>query len=65
MVFSAAELEAVPGVFPDSEFVRKTVGTGNVCERAAVLAGGKLIVPKTAGNGVTVAVSVKDWGIEF
>lgn len=64
-LFSAGELESVPGEFSDSEFVRKTVGTGNVCERAAALAGGKLIVPKNAENGVTVAVSVKDWGIEF
>lgn len=63
--YSAEQLNAVPGVFEESEFVRKTVGTGNVCERAAVLAGGKLIIGKTAVNGVTVAVSVRDWRIEF
>ncbi len=63
--FDAAQLNAVPGEFEESEFVRKTVGTGNVCERAAVLAGGRLIVGKRADNGVTVAVSEKEWRVEF
>ena len=63
--YSAEELNAVPGEFDESEFVRKTVGTGNVCERAAVLAGGELIIKKTAVSGVTVAVSVQDRRIEF
>ena len=52
-------------IMPLSEFVRKTVGTGNVCERAAVLAGGELIIKKTAVNGVTVAASVQERRIEF
>ena len=55
----------MPGEFEESEFVRKTVGTGNVCERAAVLAGGELIIKKTAVNGVTVAASVQERRIEF
>ena len=63
--YTADELNAVPGEFDESEFVRKTVGTGNVCERAAALAGGKLIIKKTAHGGVTVAVSIQDWRIEF
>lgn len=63
--YTADELNAVPGEFDESEFVRKTVGTGNVCERAAVLAGGRLIIKKTAVNGVTVAVSVQERRIEF
>ena len=63
--FSADELNAVPGIFEESEFVRKTVGTGNVCERAAVLAGGKRILKKTAENGVTVAAAIADWGVTF
>lgn len=63
--FSADELNAVPGIFEESEFVRKTVGTGNVCERAAVLAGGKKILKKTAENGVTVAAAIADWGVMF
>ncbi len=63
--FSAEELNAVPGEFSESEFVRKTVGTGNVCERAAVCKGGKLLVGKTAIDGVTIAVATDDWRVEF
>ncbi len=63
--YTAEELNAVPGEFTESEFVRMTVGTGNVCERAAALSGGELIVRKTAENGVTVAVAKKKWGITF
>ncbi len=63
--FTAQQLDAVPGDFAESEFVRKTVGVGNVCERAAVCAGGKLIIPKTAANGVTVAAAELDWRAAF
>lgn len=63
--FSAEELEAAPGAFAESAFVRKTVGTGNVCERAAVLAGGELVVQKCVESGVTVAVSRGSWEIVF
>ncbi len=62
---SAEQLDAVPGRFEDSDFVRRTVGVGNVCERAALAKGGRLIVPKTAEAGVTVAVAELEWGIDF
>lgn len=62
---AAERLNAVPGNFAESEFVRNAVGVGNVCERAAAASGGRLIVPKTAGNGVTVAVAELKWGIDF
>ena len=55
--FSAEELMNVPGDFSHSDFVARTTGSDNVCERAAVCAGGSLIVRKTAGIGVTVAVA--------
>lgn len=55
--FSPEVLAAQQGHFTDSEFVRKTVGTGNVCERSAVAAGGTLILQKQAGKGVTVALA--------
>ena len=48
--------EVVPSVSP-SDFVRATVGVDNVCERAALAGGGKLIFPKLAHGGVTVAFS--------
>ena len=56
--YTAEELEAVPGVFPESEFVRKTVGTGNVCQRAALLSGGRLIAEKTRFPGITMALAL-------
>lgn len=63
--YTADELNALDGIFDESDFVKKTVGTGNVCERSAVLAGGKLIVKKSTMDGVTVAVAEKDWRVEF
>ena len=63
--YTAEELNTVPGEFEESAFVKQTVGVGNVCERAAVSAGGKLLVRKTALNGVTVAVGIKEWSVVF
>ena len=58
MTYSAEELKAVPGVFAHSDFVEKTVGVGNVCERAAVLAsGGVLLTGKTVMEGMTFALA--------
>lgn len=55
--FSAAELAAAEGNFTPSDFVKGVTGVDNVCERAAVCAGGAILVPKQAKNGVTVAVA--------
>ena len=63
--FTAAQLREVPGALARSEFVQRTVGVDNVCERAALAAGGRLIVSKTAMDGVTVAVAEMEWGIDF
>ena len=63
--YTAEQLNAVPGSFSKSEFVKNTVGVDNVCERAAAASGGEIIVRKTALNGVTVAVAEEKWGIEF
>lgn len=63
--YTADQLNALYGTFTESEFVRRTVGVGNVCERAAVCGGGTLIIPKTAKDGVTVAASVHEWRVEF
>ena len=56
-VYPAAELAAVEGDFTPSDFVKGVTGVDNVCERAAVRAGGTILVPKQAKNGVTVAVA--------
>ncbi len=66
--FPAEVLKEVQGEFSVSDFVSKTVGVDNVCERAAAAACGKnyrLLVPKNAGNGVTAAFAVKDWSVRF
>ena len=63
--YTAEALNAVKGDFAPSAFVQSTVGVDNVCARAAAASGGRIIVPKTALNGVTVAVAELKWGIEF
>ena len=55
-LMTAAELMSAEGEFAHSDFVEQTTGADNICERAAVCAGGKIIVRKTAENGVTCAV---------
>lgn len=57
--YTAEELNEVPGEFESSEFVRRTVGVDNVCERSALAQGGRLLLGKQAGNGTTVALSVR------
>ncbi len=77
--FSAEELMNASGDFSGSEFVLKTVGADNICERAAALAadGGcraaskyfkhsdQLVLRKTAGDGVTVAAAIDNVKICF
>jgi cobalt-precorrin 5A hydrolase len=66
--FTAEELNALAGDFAASEYVREVAGTDNVCERSATAGGlagggkGRLIVGKTARNGVTLAVFEKERG---
>lgn len=56
--YSAPELRRVEGDFTASDIVMKAVGVDNVCERAAAICGnnGRMIMQKTAKDGVTVAV---------
>ena len=68
LTFSAGELSGISGDFSSSEFVRKTVGVDNICERAALLAcghKGELAVKKCARDGMTVAVAKKEWRVDF
>lgn len=67
--YPADELRAVPGQFTPSAFVASVTGVDNVCERSAVKASdGTLLLPKTAGGGVTLALAVRpfapDWRTE-
>ncbi len=57
--YSSGQLEAVSGSFLESEYVKKVTGTGNVCERAAILGSsyGRMVQEKTARDGVTVSMA--------
>ena len=63
VTFGAQALEeaALPGWdFSESERVRSAVGTGNVCERAAVAAGAqRILLAKTAKDGMTICVGIR------
>lgn len=62
---SAQELRAVEGEFTSSGFVQSVTGVDNVCERAALLGADRLIVKKTALNGVTVAIAAEIMEVRF
>ena len=60
VTYSSEALESIREVSKESAFVKKITGTGNVCERAALLgSGGKMLLPKTAIGRVTVSVAQK------
>ncbi len=68
VTYPAADLESLEGDFSESEFVRQTIGTGCVSERAAMYhckGEGTLILKKTAENGVTAAIAEKKWRLKF
>lgn len=56
---SAAELARLEGDFWHSDFVERTVGVDNVCERAACAAGETLLLGRRAEGGVTVALAAR------
>lgn len=64
--YTSDELMSVDGDFTTSEFVQKTTGADNVCERSAILqSGGRIVAKKTGQNGVTVAVAEREINIDF
>lgn len=63
--YSARELAALEGDFTPSERVLRVTGVDNVCERAAMMGAERLVTPKTARNGVTVALALEDWRAHF
>jgi cobalt-precorrin 5A hydrolase len=67
ITYTAEELQQVESEegFTESDFVRSVTGVGNVCERAALKGAGakRLLIPKTARAGVTVAAAVRDYTI--
>ena len=66
ITYSAGELEKAVGSFEPSDFVKSVTGVGNVCERAAALAGEReFILPKTAKDGMTLAATAPKWRVVF
>lgn len=67
VTFSAEELGKVEGNFTHSQFVEQTVGVDNVCERAAMKAcpEGRIIQKKRTYDGVTAAIVMSDWSVDF
>ncbi|MEG0019619.1 MAG: cobalamin biosynthesis protein, partial [Oscillospiraceae bacterium] len=65
--YTSEQLNKVQGDFIGSEFVKSVTGVDNVCERSAALASGngRLIVKKTALDGVTIAVALRKLEVSF
>lgn len=61
----AVRAEIVNRQLPESEWVRRHIGLGAACEPAALWVAGegaRLVLPKQAGGGVTVALALADGG---
>lgn len=70
ITYTAEELKEVDGTFAESKFVKEITGVDNVCERAALLGSckegrGRLVLRKYAQEGVTVALAMKKWSVNF
>lgn len=64
---TADELNKVEGKFNGSEFVKKITGVDSVCERSAVKFSnnGKIIVSKRSHEGMTMALTINEWSVDF
>ena len=63
--YPAERLRDVAGEFTPSAFVSSVTGVDNVCERSAMIGAERLVVKKTARDGVTVAMAVEHWEVHF
>ncbi|MEF9953526.1 cobalt-precorrin 5A hydrolase [Clostridium sp.] len=58
-------LSKVQGEFTSSSFVKSITGVDNVCERSALVNGGKLILRKTVYKGMTISIAKVEGGVNF
>lgn len=67
VVYSITQLAQAQGTFTPSDFVQRTIGIDNVCERAAICSSqnGTLICQKKKYQGVTVAIALQNWRVQF
>ncbi|MBQ7536303.1 MAG: cobalamin biosynthesis protein [Stomatobaculum sp.] len=63
---SPEKLMAQEGEFASSDFVSRTTGADNICERAAAAAGAsRILIRKTARDGMTAAVGIAETVLRF
>ena len=66
MFYTSEQLMSLEGEFSRSEFVRTVTSVDCVCERSAMMPyGGRLILKKTAENGMTLAICQRDMEVRF
>ena len=67
VTYTAEELLEVPGDFTASNFVKSITGVDNVCERStlAYSKADELLLPKTAHQGMTIALSKRKLSLHF
>ena len=66
VTYSPEELMRAEGSFSSSEFVLKTTGADNVCERAAAAAGAvRLLIRKSTRDGMTAAAGIAETVLRF
>ena len=63
--YSAECLNGVQEAVSSSDFVKSVTGVDCVCERAALVKAGKLIIKKTAADGVTIAAALVNTEVSF
>ena len=63
--YAPDQLRQVHGAVSPSPFVAEVTGVDNVCERAALVGADRLLVPKYARDGVTVAVAAEKGAVSF